>query len=210
TIPTACDTAVSTCVDKSSYYVCDCISGYQHPPNNDTYCADVDECFESQHNCSKPLATCLNTKGSFVCICPYGYVQVNNNCLEEDECTTYANACDNRTSTCVNKVGTYSCNCLSGFYSKNPWTCDDIDECALNLHNCSNPTEICVNTAGSFVCQCSPGYQRFNNVCSVSGERNLLFAFIGVFGAVILTLIGVFASCAASYQSQLAKANLSE
>ncbi|ESN96316.1 hypothetical protein HELRODRAFT_189192 [Helobdella robusta] len=205
----ACNIATSTCFNMIDTYNCTCLDGFF---NKDQWtCEDIDECALNQHNCSSPTETCINTAGSFACQCSSGFQRFNNICSDINECLDKTSPCDPQTSTCVNQIGSYNCSCFSGFQNKGQWICEDINECVKNANACNTAISTCVNNVGTFSCACFSGYvnkDQWN--CEVSGERNVLFAFIGVFAAVVLTLMGVFAYWAASYQFKPARANFSE
>ncbi|ESN96101.1 hypothetical protein HELRODRAFT_163130 [Helobdella robusta] len=169
---------------------------------------------QRQRHCDNRTSTCVNEVGTYSCNCFGGFYSKNPwTCDDINECLNTTSLCDPQTSTCFNQIGSYNCSCFSGFQNKDQWTCEDINECVKNANACNTAISTCVNNVGTFSVNKDQVEQQIFDMLRasflVSGERNLLFAFIGVFGAVILTLISVLAYSAASNQSQLAKANLS-
>ncbi|ESO07454.1 hypothetical protein HELRODRAFT_184132 [Helobdella robusta] len=209
--PNLCNNTISSCIVVGGDYLCNCTTGYQHPTNssnNNTICIDIDECATS-NPCNSTNEYCLNTIGSYQCLCRPGYQLISSSCQDVNECLNVGtNVCDAQTSTCVNQIGTYSCSCFKGFANKNKWTCEDLDECLTDTHSCNSSTSSCVNNVGTYSCLCNSGYfNKDQHTCEVSQEKSVLFAFIAIFSAVLLTLIGFFSYCTASNQFKYAPLN---
>ena len=63
------------CQNLMGSYTCLCPTGYKSI-NNNTACADIDECVENEGTCED--GTCINTDGSFRCDCPDGFIVSSN------------------------------------------------------------------------------------------------------------------------------------
>ncbi|XP_053331002.1 fibulin-5 isoform X2 [Spea bombifrons] len=125
-----------------------CRFGYQLDENSQ--CADVDECASETHHCN-PTQICINTEGGYTCSCTEGYWLLEGQCLDIDECRF--GYCQ---QLCANVPGSYSCTCNPGFIlNEDGRSCQDVDECVTE-----NPcVQSCLNTYGSYLCRCEPGYE---------------------------------------------------
>ncbi|EDV19318.1 uncharacterized protein TRIADDRAFT_33760, partial [Trichoplax adhaerens] len=167
--PEACFPGV-TCIDQPASagrpgYTCgSCPSGMS---GNGTYCADINECQGSRHNCSH---ICVNNIGSYRCTCPKGYyLDVDGKtCKDINECNS-ANKCQ---QICNNFPGGYNCTCNANYVlNSDNKTCNDIDECSVNNGGCSYN---CLNIAGSYRCLCRPGYKIDANQRTCVGKHKIL------------------------------------
>ncbi|KAM1561587.1 hypothetical protein ACFX1Z_004697 [Malus domestica] len=91
----SCDTAAkkkstfgckanSFCHNRSSGYICRCLSGYEGNPYLPGGCQDIDEC-KAPDSCS--IGTCINTAGNYSCKCPKGYKnddQDKKSCIKDN------------------------------------------------------------------------------------------------------------------------------
>ena len=138
------------CIDD----LCNCKSGFE---GSGDICNDVDECYQSSHNCSKN-AFCSNVKGSFQCACIWPYYGDGYSCTNivqcQDSCSPHAE--------CIEDI----CICRPGFEG-NGAECKNIDECSEGLHTCSIHAR-CVDLEGSYKCECNDGYHGNGLACTPS------------------------------------------
>ncbi|KAK3530660.1 hypothetical protein QTP86_030924, partial [Hemibagrus guttatus] len=94
--------------------------------------------------------------------CDYGYLELNEQCIDEDECGD--DRCGEN-ALCFNTQGSYYCQCETGFTSKSTnftattGQCKDINECTVKPSSYCPENSECKNTIGSFQCVCLPGFQ---------------------------------------------------
>ncbi|KAK2563539.1 Matrilin-2 [Acropora cervicornis] len=140
-------------------YRCECDAGYT-AVNNQTRCADVDECSDNNGNCSQ---ICINIEGDRLCECRVGYEPTDPDlakCHNTAGNYTYVDECSRPEvhecqQLCSNTAGSFYCSCNDGFALQGDnKTCIDIDECTL-----SKCEKDCVNSNGSYRCTCPAGYQ---------------------------------------------------
>uniref|UniRef100_T1IWC6 EGF-like domain-containing protein n=1 Tax=Strigamia maritima TaxID=126957 RepID=T1IWC6_STRMM len=171
-----CDPEKEVCINKVGGFVCRalvCPSGYR-PNLIARTCVDINECEESNHNCTINQE-CINRIGGFYCQtiiirdCPLGYKfdLLSKSCKDIDECLESLNNCP-PSHTCVNIPGNFVCHaiCQPGFINdpNDPRQCKDIDECAEGIDACNRDRETCINSVGSYRCvshklDCEAGYQ---------------------------------------------------
>ncbi|KAL6655397.1 hypothetical protein ACP70R_006223 [Stipagrostis hirtigluma subsp. patula] len=83
TVPYACVSSNSDCVNGEAGYRCRCSNGYKGNPYIIDGCADIDECLD---NATYPCAgICKNTLGSSTCSCPRGQTMVNGFCVKHQK-----------------------------------------------------------------------------------------------------------------------------
>ena len=152
--------AGGACVKVSSFTrpQCICNDGYQ-PMNNNSDCADINECLSDP--CPSPLDTslCVDEVNSYRCDCIDGFT--GDMCeINIDECVgeTCSGAGD-----CVDETGFFSCDCHPGYTGE---LCEvDIDECELMDEPCHSNGD-CVDGINTFNCTCFAGYT--GELCDVN------------------------------------------
>ncbi|RDD39383.1 Mucin-like protein [Trichoplax sp. H2] len=153
--PEACFPGV-TCIDQPASagrpgYTCgSCPSGMS---GNGTYCADINECQGSRHNCSH---ICVNNIGSYRCTCPKGYyLDVDGKtCKDINECNS-ANKCQ---QICNNFPGGYNCTCNANYVlNSDNKTCNASSPCQ-QPNQCG--IHFCYEQDGNETCTCRTGYNK--------------------------------------------------
>ncbi|XP_015766999.1 PREDICTED: fibrillin-2-like [Acropora digitifera] len=142
------------CFNLQGSYRCECDAGYT-AVNNQTRCADVDECSDNNGNCSQ---ICINIEGDRLCECRVGYEPTDpesRTCRDIDECATN-NGKGDCEYACANTDGSFRCSCQAGYsVGDDGLTCYDIDECQVQNGQCSQK---CENKPGSHKCDCFDGF----------------------------------------------------
>ncbi|XP_074621556.1 uncharacterized protein LOC141880074 [Acropora palmata] len=147
------------CFNLQGSYRCECDAGYT-AVNNQTRCADVDECSDNNGNCSQ---ICINIEGDRLCECRVGYEPTDpesRTCRDIDECATN-NGKGDCEYACANTDGSFRCSCPAGYsVGDDGLTCYDIDECQVQNGQCSQK---CENKPGSHKCDCFDGFVNLGN-----------------------------------------------
>ncbi|CAL8264843.1 unnamed protein product [Gadus morhua 'NCC'] len=81
---------VSSCGTHTPVGGCDCVSGYEIPPEhipvNGSYgCVDIDECFNS--TVCGPRSNCTNVPGKHICQCEPGYIATDPSTAPDEDNT---------------------------------------------------------------------------------------------------------------------------
>ncbi|XP_060578338.1 fibrillin-1-like [Ruditapes philippinarum] len=160
------------------YHSCKCDLGYDGIDCENSFDGCAGSPCSLDRNCTKLQAEeqqAINK--SYICDpCPDGYLDDNDDCIDQDECKVNNGGCSQH---CSNTDGSFQCSCDDGYRLSidDLYTCIDIDECEELLHNCSH---LCTNTEGGFTCQCFSGYalnrtscvQIFDGICSVTKQND--------------------------------------